>query len=282
VFQDDYTGTSLRRPRLTAVRDLVQQGLVQAVIVHDIDRLSRKLAHQLLLTEEFEQAGVCLHSVTMPDGARTPEQHLLANVKGIIAEYERAKILERTARGRQGRARAGHVPPGRQLLGHRYIKHADKGAHYEVDPEEAALVRHIFTLYLDHGLSQDAIAARLTRERVPTPGERRPGGPRRKNPPGVWHQSAIGDILRNTAYIGVLYDGKTQNQPGTQNPDRKTRHRRLLREQWTPIAIPPSLDQATFEAAQARMRVNVQQARRKRKHDYLLAAGCAAGNVAVP
>ena len=40
---------------------MVQQRLVQAVIVHDLDRLSRKLAHQLLLSEEFEQAGVVLH-----------------------------------------------------------------------------------------------------------------------------------------------------------------------------------------------------------------------------
>src|SRR5262245_9400480 len=57
VFVDDYTGTSLNRPQFTRIRDLVRQRLVHAVIVYDLDRLSRKLAHQLLLSEEFEQAG---------------------------------------------------------------------------------------------------------------------------------------------------------------------------------------------------------------------------------
>src|SRR2546421_12636250 len=47
IFVDDYTGTTLHRPQLTPLRDLVRQRLVQAVIVHDPDRLSRKLAHQL-------------------------------------------------------------------------------------------------------------------------------------------------------------------------------------------------------------------------------------------
>jgi site-specific DNA recombinase len=143
VFVDDYTGTSLNRPQFTMLRDLVQQRLVQAVIVHDMDRLSRKLAHQLLLSEEFEQAGLTLHIVTMPDGAKTPETQLLAHVRGIIAEYERAKILERTARGRVGRAKAGFVPSGQHTLGYTIVKHVDKGAHYAVHPEEAALVQRL-------------------------------------------------------------------------------------------------------------------------------------------
>jgi hypothetical protein len=51
--------------------------------VHDLDRLSRKLTHQLLLSEEFEQAGVALHVVTMPAGAKTPETQLLSNVRAL-------------------------------------------------------------------------------------------------------------------------------------------------------------------------------------------------------
>src|SRR5262249_53368170 len=65
VFVDDYTSTSLNRPQFTQLRDLVRQRLVQAVFVHDLDRLSRKLGHQLLLSDEFEQAGVALRIVTM-------------------------------------------------------------------------------------------------------------------------------------------------------------------------------------------------------------------------
>ena len=64
---------------------------MHAIFVYDLDRLSRKLAHQLLLSEEFEQAGAALRIVTMPDSAKTPEAQLLANVRGIIGEYERAR-----------------------------------------------------------------------------------------------------------------------------------------------------------------------------------------------
>ena len=79
IFVDDYTGTSLNRPQFTQLRDLVRQRVVHAVFVYDPDRLARKLAHQLLLTEEFEQAGVALRIVTMPDGAKTPEAQSTSN-----------------------------------------------------------------------------------------------------------------------------------------------------------------------------------------------------------
>src|SRR6266581_3171722 len=96
MLQDDYTGMSLNRPQLTQSRALVQQGLVQAVYVYDLDRLSRRLAHQLLLAEELEQAGVTLRIVTMPEDAKTPESRMFTHMRGVFAEYERAKILERT------------------------------------------------------------------------------------------------------------------------------------------------------------------------------------------
>jgi len=268
VFVDDYTGTSLTRPQLTPLRALVRQRLVHAVFVQDLDRLSRKLAHQLLLSEEFEQAGVALRIVTMPEGAHTPETQLLSNVRGIIAEYERAKILERTARGRRGRAQAGHATYGRRPLGYLYVKHVEKGAHYEVHPEEAALVLRIFRLYVEEGISRDAIAARLTAEGVPTYTDQR-----RTLPVCVWHPSSIGAMLRNTAYMGTLYEGKTQNLPGKSNPDKKTRHRRVPREEWIAVPVPPIIDLATFEAAQAQLARNKIQAKRNRKHAYLFTHG---------
>src|ERR1043166_3549828 len=116
----------------------------------------------------------------MPDGAKTPEAQLLTNVRGIIAEFERAKLLERTERGRRGRAQAGRVPGGRPPLG--YIIAATE---YEVQPDEAAIVQRIFRLYVEDGLSQRAIAALLTAEGVPPPGERRRGGRRTLGSPAT-------------------------------------------------------------------------------------------------
>jgi len=223
VFVDDYTGTSLNRPQFTRLRDLVHQRLVQAVIAYDLDRLSRKLAHQLLLSEEFEQAGVALHMVTMPASDKTPETQLLSNVRGIIAEYERSKILERTRRGLDGRAKAGFVPGGTAPLGYPYVKHASKGGHYEICPEEATLVQRIFQMYVQSGFSINAIAQQLTRERIPTQSDRRTHGPSRKMSTGTWQLSSIFLMLTNETYTGTLYYGKTESSYSPNNPDKRPR-----------------------------------------------------------
>jgi site-specific DNA recombinase len=265
VFVDDYTGMSLNRPQLRHLRDLVHQHLVRAVFVYDWDRLSRKLAHQILLDEEFEQAGVALRFPTMPNAAKSPETRLVAHMRGSIAEYEREKLLERTKRGRRGRVRAGNPPYGRRPFGYLYVKHAApaRGAHYEVCHDEAAVVKRIFKLYTQEGVSRDHIAALLTEEGVPTPtGQGKP-----------WHPSTVGVILQNEAYIGTLYDGKTQNVPGKRNPDRHTRHRHVPREEWIAVACPAIIDRATFEAAQALRARNKNESKRNRKHDYLFING---------
>ena len=83
---------------------------------------------------------MALRIVAMPDGAKTPEAQLLNNVRGVIAEYERLKILERTARGRRGRAQDGHVPYGRRTLGYVYVKHADKGEYYDHEKKPVSCV----------------------------------------------------------------------------------------------------------------------------------------------
>jgi site-specific DNA recombinase len=269
IFVDDYPGASLNRPQLTRLRDLVRQRLVRALFVYDLDRLSRKLAHQLLLIEEAEDAGVALRIVTTPDEAKTPESQLLAHVRGSIAEYERAKLLERTARGRRGRVQAGNVPSGRRTFGYVYAPATpEQRAHYEVHPDEAEVVRRIFRLYTQEGVSRDRIAALLTAERVPTRTDWR-----RTLPVCVWHPSTIGVILQNEAYIGTLYDGKTQNVPGKRNPDKKTRHRAVPREEWIAVAVPPLIDRATFEAAQDIRARNKRESKRNRKHPYLLING---------
>jgi len=222
VFADDYTGTSLNRPQFTQLRNLVQQRLVQAVFVYDPDRLARKLAHQLLLSEEFAQAGVALRTVTMPDGAKTPESQLLSNVRGIIAEYERAKIVERTMRGLKGRAKEDYPSASVIPLGYRYVKHDGKGGHYVIAPEEARLVQDIFQWYVQESISMHAIAVRLIQMGIPTPWEWRGKGAQRVHAMGGWHVVSVRNILNNETYIGTLYYGKKQRLPGKSNPDKKT------------------------------------------------------------
>src|SRR5262245_38663865 len=95
IFKEDYTGTSLNRPEFTKIRAFVQQRQVRRMYFWDLDRLSRKLAHKLLVVEEFEQAEVTLYEVRRPTQDTTPEDHMLSNIRSVFAEYEYHKIEER-------------------------------------------------------------------------------------------------------------------------------------------------------------------------------------------
>ena len=107
IFEDEgFSGASLVRPGLERLRDLAAEGQLEAVLVHAPDRLSRKYAYQILLIEEFARNGVETVFVKAPK-SDTPEDQLLLQFQGMIAEYERAQILERSRRGKRHRARAG-------------------------------------------------------------------------------------------------------------------------------------------------------------------------------
>src|SRR5215475_8899075 len=107
VFEDEgYSGATLERPGLERVRDLAAEGQIQVVLAYSPDRLSRKYAYQILLIEEFARHGVETLFVKSPQG-NSPEDHLLVQFQGMIAEYERAQILERSRRGKRHRAQAG-------------------------------------------------------------------------------------------------------------------------------------------------------------------------------
>jgi site-specific DNA recombinase len=101
VFEDEgYSGASLIRPGLEAMRDLAAQGQIEAALVYSPDRLSRKYAYQVLLVEEFARCGVSVVFLKSPSG-ETPEDQLLVQFQGMIAEYERAQIAERSRRGKR-------------------------------------------------------------------------------------------------------------------------------------------------------------------------------------
>src|SRR3974377_2421717 len=108
-FQDDgYSGATLVRPGLEALRDLAAAGEIQIVLVYSPDRLSRKYAYQVLLAEELARCGVELIFLRAPSGA-TAEDQLLVQFQGMIAEYERAQIAERSRRGKRHRAQQGSI-----------------------------------------------------------------------------------------------------------------------------------------------------------------------------
>ena len=103
---DGYSGTWLDRPGLDELRDHAREGRFDVVVVLCPDRLARRYAYQVLLIEELKRDGIEIHFCERPIND-SPDDQLLLQIQGAIAEYERAKILERCRRGRLHRARRG-------------------------------------------------------------------------------------------------------------------------------------------------------------------------------
>jgi site-specific DNA recombinase len=170
VFQDEgYSGANLVRPGLEALRDLAAEGEIRAALVYSPDRLSRKYAYQVLLAEELSRCGVELVFLKAPAGT-SPEDQLLVQFQGMIAEYERAQIIERSRRGKRHKAHEGvvNVLSGAPY-GYRYMRKTDdSAAYYEVVESEAAVVRMVYESYTQQGLSINAIARMLNERQIPS------------------------------------------------------------------------------------------------------------------
>jgi site-specific DNA recombinase len=110
IFRDDgYSGATLNRPGLDRLRDAVRMGEVTQVLVTDPDRLARNYVKLMVLLEELERAGCEVVFLDRPMG-RDPQDQLLLQIRGAVAEYERTLIAERMRRGRQAKLRAGAAP----------------------------------------------------------------------------------------------------------------------------------------------------------------------------
>ncbi len=258
VFEDEgVSGVTLRRPGLERVRDLAVEGRFEVLLCHAPDRLARRYAYQVLLLEEFQRAGVEVMFAKEPERSGTPEDELLRQFQGMIAEYERAQIAERCRRGKLHRARAGAVSVlARAPYGYRYVKrseHAD--AFFEIDEAEAPVVREIFRRYVDDGESIGRVTRWLSEQAVPT----RTGA-------AGWNQATIWGMLRNPAYAGQAAYGKTHATGAPVRETRLARQRgqrctRISREQvspeqWKRIAVPALVSEEQFALAQQRLHRN--------------------------
>ena len=277
VFEDDgHSGASLVRPALERLRDLVCQVPVDVLLVYSPDRLARKYAYQALLIEEFAKAGTTVMFVKGPR-SDSPEEALLVQFQGMIAEYERAQILERTRRGKAHRAKSGtiNVLSGAPF-GYRYVRKSEHAeARYEVVAHEAAIVAELFARYADGGVAIGELARWLSGLGVVT----RTGKPR-------WDRSTVWGMLRNPAYAGRACFGKTMRTDRVAGLNRTARlagratprHYTVTdrdREDWLEIPVPALVAEDTWQRVQRRLADNKRYATRNSINPSLLQGICA-------
>jgi site-specific DNA recombinase len=273
IFTDDgFSGATLARPALDALRDQAVAGAIEEVLVLSPDRLARNHAHQLVLIEEFKRLGVEMVFVNRPI-AHSPEDQLLLQMQGVIAEFEREKIIERSRRGKLHKAKQGQASVlSGAPYGYVYIAVSEAGqARYEIHPAEADTVRRIFKLYVEDGLSMAAIARQLTAERIPT----RRGAPQ-------WERSVVWGILRNPAYMGQAAYRKTQAVPRKRATKQANDHgyypkhvnsssRQRPREEWLLIDVPRLISPGLFARAGRQLEANKKRSpRNNKRYPYLL------------
>ena len=204
-FTDEgYSGSTLVRPALERLRDQAAAGSFDRLYVHSPDRLSRRYAYQVLLVDELQRQGIQIVFLNHDIG-QSPEENLLLQVQGVVAEYERAKILERSRRGKRHAAKEGTV----NVLcgapyGYRYIGKYEGGgqARYEVSEAQAEVVRQIFTWVALDRCSIGEVCRRLRDREIPSP--------RGKD---YWDRTTVWGILKNPAYAGQARFGKTRVGP---------------------------------------------------------------------
>jgi site-specific DNA recombinase len=270
IFRDDgYSGASLTRPGLDRLRDKVAHRGFDLLLVTAPDRLARKYVHQMLLVEEFEQAGCRVEFIERPM-SQDPNDQLLLQIRGAVAEYERSLIADRMRRGRQYKYRTGQLLPWTQPP-YGYRSDPDRPrtpARVRLEPTEAALVAEIFARYLRAGESLSSVAKYLTGQKIPSP-----------NGQAYWRPQSVRRLLTNPVYTGMVYAGRTQSRPLQRRRSplapvgtRSNGTRPAATEAWILVGqVPAIISLEQFEQVQAKLARNQQQAKRNNKaYTYLL------------
>lgn len=276
VYVDEgVSGATLARPALERLRDAVAAGEVERLYVHAPDRLARRYAYQVLLVDEFRRVGVEIVFLNRALGG-SAEDDLLLQVQGVIAEYERARILERCRRGRRHSALSGAVSAlAHAPYGYRYIgRHAaGDAARIEIVEDEARAVRQVFSWIGVERISLRAACRRLEAQGCPT-----------RMGKADWDATTLCGMLRNPTYQGTAMYGRTRAIAPTSVRLRPIRGQSSTMrrtstaspvppEEWIAIPVPAIIDPDLFAAAQEQLDENRQRKREGRRRPGWLLQG---------
>src|SRR3989344_764677 len=272
-LDDGWSGGILNRPALDKLREDATRGLFSAVLVNDVDRLSRDNTHLGIIIKDLRRNGVRVIFRKHP-GEQNPQTNLLINILGSYAEFEKEMIAGRTRRGRMYKAQVlkkivGSRPP----YGYRYIK-GDKSknifGYYEVVPSEAEVVKMMFNWVAYEKKTAREVVRELTRRKIPT---------KKKNT--KWAKSTVLRILHRTDYICKLYYNKQECVETDKHINTDLKPRKQLKsgrrtrpiEEWILIPLPEHLriiSDKTFDLVQKSITNNLSFSPRNGKREYLL------------
>lgn len=274
---DGWSGDVLARPDLDKLRqDAKEKGRTwDAVLIYDPDRLARRYSYQELVMDELREAEIEVIFVTTST-PKNEEDRILYGVRGLFAQYERAKITERFRLGKLRKVKEGHVLTTEAPYGYRYIPNLKipnqpkVHGHYKINPEEERVVKMIFRWIAEEGLTLRKVVRRLQELDIKP----------RKSKRGVWSTGTLSTMLKNEVYIGKAHWGSSYAIV-PKNPIRKEGYKKIKKssrkikpkEEWitADIPVPAIIDEKLFERARAQLDANFALCQRNKKNEYLLA-----------
>lgn len=264
------------RENLPKLFEAAKKNKFDVVLVWKLDRFFRRTRYLLNAIEELREMGVDFIATSQAEvNTTTTFGKFMLGLLGIIAEMERDLILERTGIGRIEAATAGKWVGGMHTYG--YDIDPQKQT-ISINPETSKIVRKIFNWLVKDRLNTYEIQQRLNAKGdIPTQADleaqrlekegRLKGKKRTKNPANYWHDTTVGRILRNEAYKGYYYYGKT-----TLKFDpvlKKKREHANPPEEWIKITCPKIVDEKIWEKAQKILNEN-KRTQKRGKEKYLL------------
>lgn len=245
---DGYSGDDFERPAMTALREDLKTSNADYVICYDPDRFSRSLVQQLIITDEIEKAGAELIFV-MVNFEKSPEGQLFYQMRGAISAYEKAKIKERTVRGKRGKAKSGKIVFNTRPTGYDYDK--DKSMYYP--NKDADLVRNLYNMATS-GMATSAIARTLNHNGTPAPKG------------GAWHAETVRRIIHNPMYYGQAVQFRQQAT--------LVKRRKIVtirdKSEWITVSCPAIVTKEAHDAALASLANQQKFAPRNEKFTALL------------
>lgn len=263
------SGAKLNRPALDRLRDLAGEAVFSVVLCLSPDRLARQYAHQWVLLNELQRAGVEVVFIDQPDIADDPQGQLFLGIKGLFAEYERAMITERLRRGKLYRIRNEQLVNPNPPYGYRYIPISQpNGGRWELHPIEADVVRQIYAWYCG---SKRVTITQITKQ-LNELGKKAP--PRGQ----LWRFSTVQNILKQPAYTGRAYYNRTYTHHEAVGQPKKTgrglrqsaEHRSRPEAEWIEVTVPALVEPKVWEQAQERLVMNKKFSRRNNGAQFYL------------
>ena len=264
---EGWSGDVLARPALDQLRQDAKAKLWEVLVVYDPDRIARRYSYQELVMDELKEAGIEVVFVTI-SAPKNSEDKILYGVRGLFAEYERAKIGERFRLGKLRKIKEGHILVSEPLYGYRYVLKQEKvHGYYEINEEEARVVRMMFDWIDQDGLTLRGIVRKLQVLGIKP----------RKSKRGVWATSTLSTLLKHKAYIGEAHWGSSYavvpEKPTSKEKYRKVRKssRRTKPEaEWFTVPVPAIIDRDVFARVRDKIEANFRLSQRNTKNEYLL------------